>query len=84
MKVTRLRLTIQKWGNSLALRLPKALAKDLGLEAGSAVEVRSDGNEITIRRAAVKCALEDMVLQISESNRHSEIEVKPVRGKEAW
>ncbi|MDP2860005.1 MAG: AbrB/MazE/SpoVT family DNA-binding domain-containing protein [Bacillota bacterium] len=70
--------------SDLGGRLPKALAKDMNLDLGSAVEVRSNGQEIVIRRASVRYSLDDMVSQITESNRHGEYEINPVRGKEAW
>jgi len=41
---------IQKWGNSLALRIPKALAEEAGLEQGKPVDVRCVGGELRIRK----------------------------------
>jgi antitoxin MazE len=78
------RLIVQKWGNSLALRLPKAVARDLNLQSGSPVELRSNGQEIIIRRASTRYCLDDLLLRITDSNRHAEISVTPVKGKEAW
>ncbi len=79
-----MRLIVQRWGNSLALRLPKAVARDLNIESGSPVDLRSNGQEITIRRASTKYSLDDLVSRITDSNRHEEISVTPVKGKEAW
>ncbi len=79
-----MRLVVQKWGNSLALRLPKAVARDLNLESGSAIDLRSNGEQIIIRRASGRYSLDDLVSRITDSNRHGEITVALVKGKEAW
>ena len=78
-----MRVVVRKWGNSLALRLPRDLAKDLGLDEGSPVEMRSDGRQITIVRAAPRHTLADLVSRINDSNRHTEIATSPA-GKEIW
>ena len=78
-----MRVVVRKWGNSLALRIPRELAKDLGLDEGSPVEMRSDGRRITIVRAVERHTLADLVSRINDSNRHTEITTSPV-GKEIW
>lgn len=40
--------TIQKWGNSLAVRIPKEMVRRLALREGSGIMVREDGDEIII------------------------------------
>jgi antitoxin MazE len=59
---------IAKWGNSLAVRLPKALAEDLGLKAGGKVELSRDGTRLTIEAAPARKVphyrLEDLLAQI--------------------
>ena len=45
--------TIQKWGNSQGLRLPKALLDSAGLKENDRVELTQNGDGITIRRAAI-------------------------------
>lgn len=75
---------MRRWGNSLGLRLPRAVAKDMNLDSGSEVDVRSNGQEIVIRRVPGKHSLEELVSRINESNRHAEVEIQPIRGKEAW
>lgn len=42
---------VQKWGNSLAVRLPKELSKRLSLEAGNSVVLRNEGNRIIFEKA---------------------------------
>ena len=79
-----MRVVVQRWGNSLALLLPKAVAKDLSIDSGTAVELRSNGQEIVITRVSERYSLNDLVSRITESNRHSEIDVSPAKGKEVW
>lgn len=64
---------VQKWGNSLAIRIPRALAKDLELEAGSAVEFAVvKGNLVMKPRPESNPSLEDLVAKISPENRYAE------------
>jgi antitoxin MazE len=60
---------IAKWGNSLAVRLPKLLAEDLDLTPGREIEIRRDGTQLTLETAAPKrripsYRLEDLLAQI--------------------
>ncbi len=60
---------IAKWGNSLAVRLPKLLAEDLDLTPGREIEIRRDGTQLTLETAATKrripsYRLEDLLAQI--------------------
>lgn len=81
--------TIQKWGNSLAMRLPKELADSFNLKVGSQVIfIRSKDNFSIQPQTKVeipKYTLEDMVKGITKKNRHKLIlpDDKP-RGKEIW
>ena len=79
-----MKLVVQRWGNSLALRLPKAVAKDLDIDSGTAVELRSNGQEIVITRVAPKLSLSALVSRITDTNRHGEINASPAKGKEVW
>jgi antitoxin MazE len=59
---------VAKWGHSLAVRLPKPLAEDLGLVPGREVELRQDGTRLTIeteiRREMPRYRLEDLLAEI--------------------
>jgi antitoxin MazE len=77
--------TIQKWGNSLGLRLPRPLAAQLGLRAGSAVELAVTDGRLTITpRAHPRMSLEDLLQGIPPASRIAEVAWgKPV-GAEEW
>ncbi len=69
--------TIQKWGNSLALRIPMSFAKNIHLHQGSAVDVVLGKDKIEIRpknRAKKKYVLSEMVKRITKDNIHHEID----------
>lgn len=76
---------IQKWGNSLALRIPKPFADEARLTEDSAVDVTIRNGKLVV--AAIvepEFTLEELVAKITPQNRHSEIDMgKPV-GNEVW
>ncbi|HBA87812.1 MAG TPA: AbrB/MazE/SpoVT family DNA-binding domain-containing protein [Geobacter sp.] len=73
----------QKWGNSLAVRLPKSMAEECGIEADSPVEILRQEDCIIIK-ALVKrqISLETLLSGITEDNLHSEIPTGTPAGKE--
>ena len=67
--------TIRKWGNSLAVRLPKHIAKRLALREGSRVQMRERTADVIISPAGQKHpSLKELVRLITPENRHSEID----------
>ncbi|HBA45857.1 hypothetical protein A2W67_02885 [Candidatus Nomurabacteria bacterium RIFCSPLOWO2_02_40_28] len=79
---------IQKWGNSLAMRLPKELANSFNLKAGSEVVFITNNDSFSIRPQIEvkipKYTLEDMVKGITKKNRHKEFDWGKPMGKEIW
>jgi antitoxin MazE len=74
---------VQKWGNSLALRIPKPFASQIGLEPNSLVELSLRGTELVI--ALVKSPglkLDDLLAQVTEHNLHDEVDTGPAVGDE--
>jgi len=80
-----MQLKIQKWGNSLALRIPKAIASDTNIGIGSFVNLSLKKGRIIIEPVAKpKYSLADMLQKINDKNIHREIKTgKPV-GREIW
>ena len=77
--------TIQKWGNSLALRIPSSLAKDVHLHQGSVVEVAvMEGKMVVKPRRQHKYSLSQLLKDITKENFHSEHDWGGVVGLEAW
>ena len=76
---------VQKWGNSLALRIPKAFALDVQLENESVVEVFLEEGRIVIRPiAAPDWSLDGLLAGITSENIHREVETGDAMGNEAW
>ncbi len=75
----------QKWGNSLAVRLPKAMAEECGIEADSPMEIVREDNLIIIRPVRNRgFTLDALLAGVTKDNSHSETPTgKPV-GKELW
>lgn len=74
---------VQKWGNSLGLRLPKSAAQEVHVSNGSQVDVRVKNGEIVVR--PVKRALyrlREMLAAIKPGNIHAEIDAGGPRGRE--
>ena len=76
---------IKKWGNSLALRIPGALAKEMGLKEDAPVELTLvDGKLVVAPAAEPTYDLENLLRQVTEENLHREVETGPRAGAEAW
>ncbi|HAM34469.1 MAG TPA: AbrB/MazE/SpoVT family DNA-binding domain-containing protein [Elusimicrobia bacterium] len=75
--------TIQKWGNSLALRIPISLAKDIHLHQGSVVDIAVvEGRMVLKPKGERRVSLAQMLKGITKTNRHSEQDWGGVFGQE--
>ncbi|MDQ3004579.1 MAG: AbrB/MazE/SpoVT family DNA-binding domain-containing protein [Chloroflexota bacterium] len=76
---------VQKWGNSLALRIPKAFALDAQLENDSFVEITIvDGQIIITPVVAPSWTLEELLGGINKKNIHHEVDTGSAMGNEVW
>ena len=76
---------VQKWGNSLALRIPKALADQVGLEEGSAVDLLLEDQRLVIaRKTPRRYSLKSLLAKVTDRNRHGEVDTGGPVGAEAW
>jgi antitoxin MazE len=77
--------TIKGWGSSLALRIPKPLAKEIGLGEGSAVELSVEDGKLVVRPLATpRYEPEALLAGITADNLDDEVESGPATGREAW
>jgi antitoxin MazE len=76
--------SISKWGNSLALRLPRSIAKDLRLFEGTAVDLRVEGENLIVSTARPRYKLSALLDGMRAENRHGEADWGKPRGEEAW
>jgi len=78
-------IRVQKWGNSLAVRIPKPLAKDAKVEEGTVLNLAvSDGKFIATPVKKNKQSLQQMLAKVSRKNLHAEIKTGPPVGREVW
>jgi antitoxin MazE len=76
---------IAKWGNSLAVRIPLAVAKQAGLAEGDSVKLTLDGEGgIVLRPSRRKYGLSELVAQITAKNCHRETDWGRPQGEEIW
>jgi antitoxin MazE len=79
-----MRAAISKWGNSLALRLPKSLAEDAGLSEGTMVDLHLDGDRLVIAPSRPKYRLAELLAEHKQGHRHEETDWGKAEGEEVW
>lgn len=80
-----MRAQVQKWGNSLALRIPQFLAMESHIEQGTEVELALVEGKLVISPAKKPShTLESLLAGVAEDNLHGEVGTGPSVGKEAW
>lgn len=76
---------VQKWGNSLALRIPKSFATEVNLGCNSEVELSIKGGDLVVSPTTRRrYTLRELVDGITDENRHDEISTGPSVGNEIW
>ena len=76
---------IQKWGNSLGLRIPKSFAAEAQVEAGSTVDLTVEDGELVIKPIRRrKYSLRELLKAVNSKNIHREVETGEPVGVEAW
>lgn len=76
---------VQKWGNSLALRIPKSFADEAGLQVNAPVELSLIKGKLVIQPVApLPPTLEELLRGVTDENRPSEWDTGPAVGKESW
>jgi antitoxin MazE len=76
---------VQKWGNSLALRIPKSFATEICLADETLVDITLEDGKLVITPAAITTySLEELLAQITNENLHSEQSSGAPQGNEVW
>jgi len=76
---------VQKWGNSLALRIPKSFAEEAGLHADAAVELSLVKGSLVVQPIKPQpLTLEELLRGITDENLPGEWDTGPAVGKEVW
>jgi antitoxin MazE len=82
-EITEMKTRVQKWGNSLALRIPKSFAIEAGLDQDAEVDVALvEGKLIVTPLPIPTFSLEQLLARITDDNRHDEYDTGPAVGNE--
>ena len=80
-----MRTRIQKWGNSLALRIPKSFATEAGLQKETSVEISLVNRKLVITTIAEpKPTIKQLMANVTEANLHREVNTGSPIGNETW
>lgn len=80
-----MRTQVQKWGNSLAIRIPKAFAADLGIEQDGPVDLTVEDGALVLRPLALpRYELKDLLANINNDVLHAEVSFGDPTGAEEW
>lgn len=77
-----MRVEVQKWGNSAAVRVPAPALKDAGIQVGQSLELRVEGGTLVMEPAAE--SLDDLLARMTPQNMHTLQLEGPAVGAEVW
>ena len=75
---------IQKWGNSLALRIPQAFAIQAKVAAGTAVDIAVEKGQLVVRPVRQRYRLRELLKAVDARNLHAEVQTGRPVGREIW
>ena len=76
--------SIQRWGNSLAIRIPKAFALQAELTEDTSVDLAIEGDTLIVRPLKKEWTLDELLKGVTPSNLHREASWGEPAGKEVW
>lgn len=80
-----MKIRIQKWGNSLALRIPKSFANKVGLQRETTVEISLDDGKLVVTPVSKpKPTLKQLLVKITKENLHHAVDTGANVGNELW
>jgi len=80
-----MRSRVQKWGNSLAVRIPKPFAAEVGLTEDADVEISlRDGELVVAPSRGSHYSLAELLKSVTSGNIHREVDTGGRVGREAW
>ncbi len=80
-----MKVSVQRWGNSLAVRIPKAIAVESDLAEGAVVDMKlAKGKVVMIPVRRQPPTLSELLEGITDENLHGEVDFGPPAGGEAW
>lgn len=75
---------IQRWGNSLGVRIPRSFAAEARVEAGSIVDISLEEGTLLIRPLRRRYSLRELLKKVTARNLHGEVDTGAPVGRESW
>jgi antitoxin MazE len=76
---------VQKWGNSLAIRIPRSFTKEIKIDQGAVMDLSIiDGKLVAIPVIDEKYSLDQLLAKVSEDNLHKDVDTGDPIGREVW
>jgi antitoxin MazE len=79
-----MKAVVQKWGNSLALRIPKSLAEQVKVKDGVSVELSADADGLLVKPVPGTQSLKTLLARIRPENLQGEVKAGRAVGREIW
>ena len=79
-----MKTTVRKWGNSLAVRIPKNITKDARVSEGSNINIMVENGNIILSPLAKEYSLKELLKNVTNENIHSEVSTGDHIGGEIW
>ena len=79
-----MKTTVQKWGNSLAVRIPKSITIDTKVTEGSSINISVEDGNIILSPFAKEVSLTELLNNVTNENIHSEVSTGELVGGEIW
>jgi antitoxin MazE len=79
-----MQVALQKWGNSLALRIPAGVARQIKVRQGDPVQLSLTDNKLTIQPAKPCFQAKSLIRKIKKNGLHKETDWGAPRGAEVW
>lgn len=80
-----MRTRVQRWGNSLGIRIPKPFAQEAGLGENHEIEIRLVDGKLVLEPVIQQVyTLEELLAGVTDENLHPEIDFGPAVGREEW
>jgi antitoxin MazE len=80
-----MRVQIQKWGNSLALRIPKPFAEEAEVREGTSVDLSLvEGKLVAVPDVKGRYTLKQLLSKVTKDNLHTEVTFGSAVGREGW
>jgi antitoxin MazE len=78
-----MQVQLSKWGNSLGLRIPKSLARELGLTEGAHLDIKAEDGRIVVSRPTPRYRIEDLVADLNHEAVSEAFDWGPDEGRES-